>query len=92
MIFDYEVAYIGSAKLAGAEFGMKGTTTRNFEADNSTRRPCAGRILSLTSSMVYGTAYPAKNVVEKVFARAELNYNRMSSHSISGNRLNVHSI
>ena len=32
LIFDCEVAYIGSANLTGAGLGMKGSTTRNFEA------------------------------------------------------------
>ena len=32
MIFDYREAYIGSANLTGAGFGMKSTVRRNFEA------------------------------------------------------------
>lgn len=32
LIFDCEVAYISSANLTGAGLGMKGTTTRDFEA------------------------------------------------------------
>lgn len=32
MIFDYRVAYIGSANLTGAGIGMKGVGKRNFEA------------------------------------------------------------
>lgn len=32
IIFDLEVAYIGSANLTGAGMGMKGDTRRNFEA------------------------------------------------------------
>ena len=32
LIFDLELAYIGSANLTGAAFGMKGKDNRNFEA------------------------------------------------------------
>lgn len=32
MVFDYKVAYIGSANLTGAGIGMKSPTKRNFEA------------------------------------------------------------
>lgn len=32
LVFDFKVAYIGSANLTGAGIGMKGNTTRNFEA------------------------------------------------------------
>ena len=32
LIFDLELAYIGSANLTGAAFGMKGKDHRNFEA------------------------------------------------------------
>lgn len=39
LIFDCEMAYIGSANLTGAGLGMKGTTTRNFEAGILTDEP-----------------------------------------------------
>ena len=39
LIFDCEVAYIGSANLTGAGLGMKGVTTRNFEAGILTDNP-----------------------------------------------------
>ncbi len=39
LIFDCEVAYIGSANLTGAGLGMKGVTTRNFEAGILTDDP-----------------------------------------------------
>ena len=39
LIFDCEVAYIGSANLTGAGLGMKGATTRNFEAGILTDAP-----------------------------------------------------
>ncbi len=39
LIFDCEVAYIGSANLTGAGLGMKGATTRNFEAGILTDDP-----------------------------------------------------
>ena len=39
IIFDCKVAYIGSANLTGAGIGMKGTTTRNFEAGILTDDP-----------------------------------------------------
>lgn len=32
MIFDFKMAYVGSANLTGAGIGMKGENTRNFEA------------------------------------------------------------
>ena len=39
LVFDCEVAYIGSANLTGAGLGMKGATTRNFEAGILTDEP-----------------------------------------------------
>lgn len=39
LVFDCEVAYIGSANLTGAGLGMKGATTRNFEAGILTDDP-----------------------------------------------------
>lgn len=39
LIFDCEMAYIGSANLTGAGLGMKGVTTRNFEAGILTDDP-----------------------------------------------------
>ncbi len=39
LIFDCEVAYIGSANLTGAGLGMKGPTTRNFESGILTDDP-----------------------------------------------------
>lgn len=39
LIFDCGVAYIGSANLTGAGLGMKGATTRNFEAGILTDDP-----------------------------------------------------
>ena len=39
IIFDCKVAYIGSANLTGAGIGMKGATTRNFEAGILTDDP-----------------------------------------------------
>lgn len=39
LIFDCETAYIGSANLTGAGLGMKGATTRNFEAGILTDDP-----------------------------------------------------
>ena len=39
MVFDCSVAYIGSANLTGAGMGMKGETTRNFEAGILTDEP-----------------------------------------------------
>lgn len=39
LIFDCEIAYIGSANLTGAGLGMKGATTRNFEAGILTDAP-----------------------------------------------------
>ena len=39
MVFDYSVAYIGSANLTGAGIGMKGEGTRNFEAGILTDDP-----------------------------------------------------
>ena len=32
IVFDLKTAYVGSANLTGARFGMKGENTRNFEA------------------------------------------------------------
>ncbi len=39
VIFDYTMAYIGSANLTGAGIGMKSTRTRNFEAGILTDDP-----------------------------------------------------
>ena len=39
LVFDYKVAYIGSANLTGAGIGMKGEGTRNFEAGILTDDP-----------------------------------------------------
>ena len=39
LIFDLETAYIGSANLTGAGIGMKGKSTRNFEAGILTNDP-----------------------------------------------------
>ena len=39
IIFDYSLAYIGSANLTGAGIGMKGVRTRNFEAGILTDEP-----------------------------------------------------
>ena len=39
MVFDCTEAYIGSANLTGAGMGMKGDTTRNFEAGVLTDEP-----------------------------------------------------
>lgn len=39
LVFDCRVAYIGSANLTGAGIGMKGNTTRNFEAGILTDDP-----------------------------------------------------
>lgn len=39
MIFDYRVAYIGSANLTGAGIGMKSADKRNFEAGILTDEP-----------------------------------------------------
>lgn len=39
MIFDYRVAYIGSANLTGAGIGMKSVDKRNFEAGILTDEP-----------------------------------------------------
>ena len=39
MIFDFQVAYIGSANLTGAGIGMKGESRRNFEAGILTDDP-----------------------------------------------------
>lgn len=39
LVFDCEMAYIGSANLTGAGLGMKGATTRNFEAGILTDEP-----------------------------------------------------
>lgn len=39
LVFDCEVAYIGSANLTGAGLGMKGAATRNFEAGILTDNP-----------------------------------------------------
>jgi phosphatidylserine/phosphatidylglycerophosphate/cardiolipin synthase-like enzyme len=39
LVFDCKMAYIGSANLTGAGIGMKGTTTRNFEAGILTDDP-----------------------------------------------------
>lgn len=39
VIFDLEVAYIGSANLTGAGFGMKSAVKRNFEAGILTNDP-----------------------------------------------------
>lgn len=39
LVFDCEVAYVGSANLTGAGIGMKGTRTRNFEAGVLTDEP-----------------------------------------------------
>lgn len=39
MVFDYKVAYIGSANLTGAGIGMKSPTKRNFEAGILTDMP-----------------------------------------------------
>ena len=39
MVFDCAEAYIGSANLTGAGMGMKGDTTRNFEAGILTDEP-----------------------------------------------------
>lgn len=39
LIFDHNLAYIGSANLTGAGLGMKSTRTRNFEAGILTDEP-----------------------------------------------------
>ena len=39
LIFDLQTAYIGSANLTGAGFGMKSADTRNFEAGILTDEP-----------------------------------------------------
>lgn len=39
MVFDCQTVYIGSANLTGAGIGMKGNTTRNFEAGILTDDP-----------------------------------------------------
>lgn len=39
MVFDYRVAYVGSANLTGAGIGMKGANKRNFEAGILTNEP-----------------------------------------------------
>lgn len=39
LVFDCSLAYIGSANLTGAGMGMKGATTRNFEAGILTDEP-----------------------------------------------------
>ena len=39
LVFDNQVAYIGSANLTGAGIGMKGDDTRNFEAGILTDNP-----------------------------------------------------
>lgn len=39
LVFDCEEVYIGSANLTGAGIGMKGETTRNFEAGILTDEP-----------------------------------------------------
>ena len=39
MVFDYKVAYIGSANLTGAGIGMKSPAKRNFEAGILTDMP-----------------------------------------------------
>ena len=39
LVFDSQVAYIGSANLTGAGIGMKGDGTRNFEAGILTDNP-----------------------------------------------------
>lgn len=39
LVFDCEVVYVGSANLTGAGLGMKGATTRNFEAGILTNNP-----------------------------------------------------
>ncbi len=39
IIFDYSLAYIGSANLTGAGLGMKSANTRNFEAGVLTDEP-----------------------------------------------------
>ena len=39
IIFDYSLAYIGSANLTGAGLGMKSANTRNFEAGILTDEP-----------------------------------------------------
>ena len=39
LVFDGQLAYIGSANLTGAGFGMKGDGTRNFEAGILTDNP-----------------------------------------------------
>ena len=39
LVFDNQVAYIGSANLTGAGIGMKGDGTRNFEAGILTDNP-----------------------------------------------------
>ncbi len=39
MVFDYKVAYIGSANLTGAGIGMKSPLKRNFEAGILTDEP-----------------------------------------------------
>ena len=39
IVFDCTEAYIGSANLTGAGMGMKGDTTRNFEAGILTDEP-----------------------------------------------------
>ncbi|MDE6782292.1 MAG: phospholipase D family protein, partial [Paramuribaculum sp.] len=38
-IFDFETAYIGSAKLTGSGIGMKSSNRRNFEAGIHTNDP-----------------------------------------------------
>ena len=39
LVFDCQTVYIGSANLTGARIGMKGSTTRNFEAGILTDDP-----------------------------------------------------
>lgn len=55
IIFDCKQVYIGSANLTGAGIGMKGETTRNFEAGIITDDPTIVEN-QWSSSITYGTA------------------------------------
>ena len=62
LIFDLELAYIGSANLTGAAFGMKGKDHRNFEV---------GILTSEADLMACGWASLARPAKEKGFVEIE---------------------
>lgn len=62
LIFDFNEAYIGSANLTGAGFGMKSSNRRNFEVGILTDEQNLIEAVLWNNSIPYGVANIAQNV------------------------------